>query len=68
MGRLTRQSQTTCLLHATLEVLNSPVLMRQISESLAFYRSGKKGLSFKDVFGEPLHPTRNAWRGAGLSG
>ena len=31
-----------------------PSLLRQIAESQAFYRTGKKGLSFEEVFGEPL--------------
>src|SRR5688572_28098168 len=38
----------------TLDVLSDAGLMRQIDESRAFYASGGKGLSFEDVFGEPL--------------
>jgi hypothetical protein len=30
--------------------------IRQIAESRAFYKTGKKGLSFEDVFGEPIAP------------
>jgi prevent-host-death family protein len=43
-------------LKETLDVLSDPGLMRQIEESRAFYESGGKGLSFEDVFGEPLRP------------
>jgi hypothetical protein len=32
--------------------------MSQIAESRAFYRSKGKGLSFEDVFGEPLAPMK----------
>ena len=49
-------------LKETLEVLSDPALMKQISESRAFYRTGKKGLSFEDVFGEPRIPEGNAER------
>jgi prevent-host-death family protein len=45
-------------LKETLDVLSDPDLMRQIAESRAFYKAGKKGLSFEDVFGEPVTPTR----------
>ena len=45
-------------LKETLDVLSDPGLMRQIEESRAFYASGRKGLSFEDVFGEPLRPAR----------
>ena len=41
-------------LKETLDVLSDPALMQQIAESRAFYRTGKKGLSFEDVFGEPV--------------
>lgn len=41
-------------LKETIDVLSDPALMDQIAESKAFYRSGKKGLSFEDVFGEPI--------------
>ena len=49
-------------LKETLDVLSDPSLMRQIEESRAFYASGGKGLSFEDVFGEPLHPVRKGRR------
>ncbi len=45
-------------LKETLDVLSDPALMRQIAESRAFYRSGKKGFSFEDVFGEPIAPVK----------
>jgi antitoxin YefM len=41
-------------LKATLEVLSDPELMRQIRASQKFYASRAKGLSFEEVFGEPL--------------
>ena len=46
--------QECARLKETLDVLSDPSLMQQIVESRAFYRSGKKGLSFDDVFGEPI--------------
>jgi antitoxin YefM len=45
-------------LKETLDVLSDPDLMHQIAESRAFYRAGRKGLSFEDVFGEPLAPAK----------
>ena len=45
-------------LKETLDVLSDPALMEQISRSRAFYRSGRKGLAFEDVFGEPLTPVK----------
>lgn len=41
-------------LKETLDVLSDPALMGQIAESRAFYRKKRKGLSFEEVFGEPL--------------
>jgi len=49
-------------LKATLDVLSDPELMRQIRESEADIATGKKGLSFEDVFGEPLVPSRRKKR------
>jgi prevent-host-death family protein len=40
----------------TLDVLSDPALLRQVAESRAFYRAGRRGLSFEDVFGEPVTP------------
>ena len=45
-------------LKETLDVLSDPDLMGQIAESRAFYKSAKKGLSFEDVFGEPVAPVK----------
>ncbi|MBI3373442.1 MAG: type II toxin-antitoxin system Phd/YefM family antitoxin [Betaproteobacteria bacterium] len=45
-------------LKETLDVLSDPALMKQISGSRAFYRSGKKGFTFEDVFGEPVTPAK----------
>jgi prevent-host-death family protein len=45
-------------LKETLDVLSDPDLMKQISRSRAFYRSGRRGLTFEDVFGEPVTPAR----------
>ena len=49
-------------LKETLDVLSDPALMRQVQQSRAFYASGKTGLSFEDVFGEPLRPVRKGRR------
>jgi len=45
-------------LKETLDVLSDPGLMSQIAESRAFYKTKRKGLSFEDVFGEPLIPNK----------
>jgi antitoxin YefM len=45
-------------LKETLDVLSDPGLMSQIAESRAFYKAKRKGLSFEDVFGEPLTPVK----------
>lgn len=45
-------------LKETLDVLSDPALMQQIAGSRAFYKAGKKGLSFEDVFGEPVTPVK----------
>jgi antitoxin YefM len=41
-------------LKETLDVLSDPELMEQIRRSERFFAAGGKGLSFEDVFGEPL--------------
>jgi len=41
-------------LKETLDVLSDPALMRQVRSSQRFYTEGGKGLSFEEVFGEPL--------------
>ena len=45
-------------LKETLDVLSDPVLMKQIHRSQAFYKAGKKGLSFENVFGESFTPVK----------
>ena len=45
-------------LKETLDVLSDPALMNQIAKSRAFYRAGKKGLSFENVFGQPFTPAK----------
>ena len=49
-------------LKETLAVLSDPDLMRQIRNSQQFYLKGKKGLSFEEVFGEPLFPSKKQKR------
>jgi antitoxin YefM len=49
-------------LKETLDVLSDPGLMRQIRQSRAYFASGRKGLSFEQVFGEPLVPERKRRR------
>ena len=49
-------------LKETLDVLSDPELMKQIRKSLAEIAAGKKGLSFEEVFGEPLVPRRKKRR------
>jgi len=41
-------------LKATLDVLSDPEMMRQIRESRRYFRSRGKGMTFEDVFDEPL--------------
>jgi prevent-host-death family protein len=41
-------------LKATIDVLSDPDLMRQIRASRTYFARGGKGLSFEEVFGEPL--------------
>jgi len=49
-------------LKETLDVLSDPALMQQIRRSQAFYSKGGKGLSFEEVFGEPLHAPKRRKR------
>ena len=49
-------------LKETLDVLADPALMRQIERSRAFYAKGGAGLSFEEVFGEPLLAQRKRRR------
>jgi len=45
-------------LKETVDVLSDPALMRQISASRRFYAARRRGLSFEDVFGEPIAPAK----------
>jgi prevent-host-death family protein len=38
----------------TLDILSDPAMMKQIRRSRQFYANHAKGLSFEDVFGEPV--------------
>jgi prevent-host-death family protein len=49
-------------LKETLDVLSDPDLMRQIRASERYFAKGGKGLSFEDVFGEPLLPVKKRKR------
>ena len=49
-------------LKESLDVLSDPALMRQIRQSKNFYSKGRKGLSFEEVFGEPLYPPKRRKR------
>jgi prevent-host-death family protein len=49
-------------LKETLDVLADPGMMRQITRSRAFFARGGKGLSFEEVFGEPLRPPKKRKR------
>ncbi|MBI2999882.1 MAG: type II toxin-antitoxin system Phd/YefM family antitoxin [Deltaproteobacteria bacterium] len=49
-------------LKESLDVLSDPALMRQIRRSKDFYSRGRKGLSFEEVFDEPLHPRKQRKR------
>ena len=50
-------------LKETLDVLGDPAMMKQIGQSETFYRNGRKGLTFEEVFGEPLNLARKRRRG-----
>ena len=47
---------------ATREILRDPEMKRQIRESEACIAGGYKGLTFEEVFGEPLLPKQPARR------
>jgi prevent-host-death family protein len=49
-------------LKETLDVLSDADLMKQIRRSLKEIAAGKPGLSFEEVFGEPLEPRRKKRR------
>jgi len=41
-------------LKETLDVLSDPDLLAQVRKSRDYFKKGKKGRAFEDVFGEPL--------------
>jgi prevent-host-death family protein len=45
-------------LKETLDVLTDSALIKQIAQSRRFYKADRKGLTFEDVFGEPLAPAK----------
>ncbi len=49
-------------LKESLDVLSDPALMKQILQSKKFYSRGRKGVSFEEIFGEPLHPPKRRKR------
>src|SRR5262245_58024436 len=49
-------------LKATLDVLSDANLLRQVRRSRRFFASGRRGLSFEEVFDEPLRPVRKRRR------
>ena len=49
-------------LKETLDVLGDPALLRQIRRSRRFYARGGKGLTFEELFGEPLQPRKKRKR------
>ena len=49
-------------LKETLDVLSDPGLMRQIRESERYFAKGGKGLTFEEVFKEPLRPLKRRAR------
>jgi prevent-host-death family protein len=49
-------------LKGTLDVLSDPDLMRQIRASERYFARGGKGVSFEDLFGEPLRRTKRRAR------
>jgi PHD/YefM family antitoxin component YafN of YafNO toxin-antitoxin module len=46
----------------TIDILSDTDLMRQIRKSQAYYNAGQKGLSFDEVFDEPLVPPKKRRR------
>ena len=45
-------------LKETVSLLTNPELMKQISSASRYFGKGGSGASFKDVFGEPLEPSK----------
>ena len=51
-------------LKETLDVLSDEGLMKQIRASERYFAGGGKGLSFEEVFDEPLQPAKKKRRSA----
>jgi antitoxin YefM len=49
-------------LKETLDVLSDPDLLQQIKRSQEFYARRQHGLSFEDIFGEPLAASKKQRR------
>lgn len=49
-------------LKETLDVLSDPLLMDQIRRSKRFCAKGGRGISFEELFGEPLHSPKRRKR------
>ncbi len=49
-------------LKETLDVLSDERLMKQVRASERYFARGGKGLSFEEVFGEPLRETKKRTR------
>lgn len=49
-------------LKETLDVLSDRKLMKQIHQGERYLARGGKGLSFEEVFGEPLRPVKSRHR------
>lgn len=58
MGKTLPLPDVTACLKETLDVLSDPDLLSQIAQSREFYKTKRKGLSFEDLFGEPLSPIK----------
>lgn len=49
-------------LQATLDVLSDPAFLRQVRRGRRYFAAGGVGVSFEEVFGEPLRPKRKRRR------
>ena len=55
-------SEVKTRLKETRDVLDDPALMQQIRLSKKFYTSRGKGLTFEEIFGEPLRSRKKRKR------
>jgi len=62
MAKTSSISETKARRKETRGVLGDPALMRQIRRSNKFYADGGKGLTFEEVFHEPLRPRKKRKR------